>query len=281
MTLLSVWIDESEKGRCLAVGGILVDWDAVPVLVKGWRSMKTNLGLPEDTEIKWNLPSNHPTRVKLERLGHSTRTASEKAVQFLADSRVSLIVVVMFDERQEWWRHFFRSKASVRDFYCEGLKYVLQRHAEEAAEIGASNGVVICDTPELGNKTFQHGSIRRGRKAVEETYAEWYVRGVGVGPGKKQHSDPLKDAGFHPSILLADATHHDMLQMADIAVGATRAWVTGVADGRPDAWVTQQMKTLIPAFRAKHGKPAFWGDGLVLWPWQKQLWDTLKESLKG
>lgn len=273
--MLSIWIDESEKGRCLAVGGILADWNDVPVLVEGWRSMKTSLGLPENAEIKWNLPSKHPTRVKLKQSGHSSRTASEKAVQFLADSRVRLIVVVMFDERQD------RSKASARDFYCEGLKYVLQRAAEEAAEIGASNCVVICDTPGLGDKTLRRGSIRRGRKAVEEAYAEWYVRGVDVGPGRQQHSGPLKHAGFHPSILLADATYHDMLQMADVAVGATRDWVTGVRNGRPDVWVTQQVRTLSPRFRAKHGNPEFWGDGLVLWPWQNQLWDALKESLKG
>jgi hypothetical protein len=280
MSTLSFWVDESEKGSLLAVGGVLVEWDEVGKVVKGWRTMKVNLGLDQAAEVKWSLPSGHRTRKALELSNRSTRDLSAKAVDYLASSAMSLVVVVMFEQRQtSWWKSIW-AKASVRDFYCEGLRYALQRVAEEVVETGASGAIVVCDTPELGTKEFTSGSIRRGRKAVEKAFAEWYAAGVGVGPGKQQHSGPLKDAEFHPSILIGDATYHDMLQMADVVVGATRDWVASVNDGKPDPWLTQQVRTLSSKFRARHGQPSFWGDGLVLWPWQNKLWETLKRSLQ-
>ena len=280
--MLGLWIDESEKDSLLAVGGVLLEWKEVTAVVNKWRDMKVDLGLKPDAEVKWNLASGHSTRVALQKSNHRTKDLSEKAVQLLASSEMSFVVVVMFEQRQiASWRKRIWPKASVRDFYCEGLKYVLQRTAEEVVETGAAGCVVVCDTPELGIREFRYSSIRRGRKAVWEKYADWYTQGVGVGPGTREHKGALQNAGFQPSILVSRATYHDMLQMADIVVGATRDWVSGIRAGKPDGWVTQQVKTLSSRFRARHGKPSFWGDGLVVWPWQNELWEDLKNSLGG
>ncbi len=281
---LGLWIDESEKDTFLAVGGVLLEWDAVAAVVSRWRDMKAGFGLEPNAEVKWNLPSKHPTRDILKRSKLSTRDLSTEAVRLLAspELEVTFIVAVMFENRRiDYWRSFKWSKASVRDFYSEGLRYVLQRAAEEVVETEARGCVVICDTPELGNKKYEKSSIRRGPRVVEKTYAGWYAQeGVGVGPGKQKHDGPLKEARFHPSVLIADATYHDMLQIADTVVGVTRDWISGIRRKRPDEWVNQQMRALSSKFRARYGQPSFWGDGLVLWPWQKDLWQALKESME-
>lgn len=285
MAALTLWLDESEseKARCFVLGGVLVEENVVPELVNKWRRLKSDLSLKEDAEIKWNLKQNHPTRKALEKSGYSTRDLCEQAVECLAtNDQLSLIIAVMFDERQRgWWDSILGKKPAVRDFYCEGLKYILQRTAEEVVESNASSCLVVCDTPELGKQEFQYGSsIRVGPKAAQQAYAEWYSDGVGVGPGRKQCEGSLRDARFHPSILLADATFHDVLQMADITVGATREWVVSVLNKTRDSWITQQMQKLAQRLRNKHGQPSFWGDGLVLWPYQKELWEALKWSIQ-
>jgi hypothetical protein len=279
MSTLSLWVDESERGSFLAIGGILVEWNQVPALVDGWRNLKASLGLDAGAELKWNLPEDHPTRDALARLGRSAKDVAARAVQYLASESVSFVVVVMCDVRDlSKWRRIWQ-KASVRDFYCEGLRYVLQRAAEEVAISGVGSCVVVCDTPELGRHSFALRSIRRGSRAVQEAYADWYKRGVGLGPGGVHHDGTLRDAGFHPSILVGDATYHDMLQMADVVVGATGNWVAAINDGRGDPWMVQQIGLLSSKFRARYGTATFWGDGLVLWPPDHPLWKLLKESI--
>jgi hypothetical protein len=176
------------------------------------------------------------------------------------------------------WKKLFWSKASVRDFYCEGLKYLIQRVAEEVVEAKLQDCVVVCDTPELGTKPFDLGAIRRGPRAVEKTYGDWYRHGVSVGPGRKHHGGPLADIGFHPSILIGDATYHDMLQIADVVAGVTREWVVAVRDNRANSWEVDCFKAVSVRFRTRHGNPDFFGDGFVLWPWDNELWTSLQRA---
>jgi len=282
MSSLSVWVDESEKGDILVVAGVLAAWDAVPRVVENWRTLKASLGLPPEAEIKWNLPSGHPTRQALDRGGRTTRDLCIEATDFVAGQNdLSCIAIVMLDQRNiPFWREWLWSKASVRDFYCEGLKYLIQRVAEEVVEVGHQACVVVCDTPELGTKPFESGTIKRGIGAMESTYAKWYQSGVGVGPGKQYHEGPLADIGFHPSVLIGDATYHDMLQIADVVAGVTREWVDAVRANRVGSWEVDRLKGISVRFRRRHGNPEFFGDGFVLWPRQEQLWIALQQSVR-
>jgi len=173
-----------------------------------------------------------------------------------------------------------RPKAGVRDFYCEGLKYLIQRAAEEVVEASLQGCVVICDTPELGKKSFAAGAIRRGPGAVENAYRDWYRSGVRVGPSKQHHEGPLARIGFQPSVLTGDATYHDMLQIADVVAGVTREWVDAVRTNHSSSWELDRFKAVSVRFRRRHGNPDFFGDGFILWPWQNQLWASLKRSVK-
>jgi len=286
MDLLSVWIDESEKGDILVVSGVLCNWAAVLRIVNDWRKLKTALGLPPEAEIKWNLTSGHPTRKALEKLGKTTKELCEHAVDFIAKrDDLTCVAACMLEQRNlSLWKKLW-DKASVRDFYCEGLKYLIQRAAEEVVEAKLQGCVIICDTPELGKKTFASGAIRRGRKAVEEAYQDWYRSGVGLGPGGQHYEGSLGDIGFHPSVFIGDATYHDMLQIADVVAGVTREWVSAVQNNpgiNPGtSWETVCFKAVSGRFRSRHGKPGFFGDGFVLWPWQNELWERLKERGNG
>jgi hypothetical protein len=282
MGSLSVWVDESEKGDILVVAGVLADWAAVPKIVRDWRQVKAGLGLPPEAEIKWNLPSGHPTRQALERGGRTTKDLCFKATDFIAGRHdLTCVAVVMLEQRNILlWKKLFWPKASVRDFYCQGLKYLIQRAAEEVVEAGLSDCVVVCDTPELGTKPFALGAIRRGPGAVKKMYGEWYRDGVSVGPGKKHHGGPLADIDFHPSVLIGDATCHDMLQIADVVAGVTREWVDAVRANHSSSWELDRFKAVSVRFRRQHGNPDFFGDGFVLWPRQKELWASLQLSVK-
>ena len=152
MKSLSVWIDESEGDGLLVVAGALVPWQVVPSIVKGWRDLKKDLGLPRDAEIKWTLPSDHPTRMRLQELGKKTKDVCQRAINFIAQqSELMCISIAMAEKRTDvsFWRKYIWPQASVRDFFCEGLKYLLQRVAEEVILSNACSCVVICDTPEL------------------------------------------------------------------------------------------------------------------------------------
>lgn len=281
MGSLSVWVDESEKGDLLVVAGVFTAWAAVPSIVRGWRQVKAALGLQPDAEIKWNLPSKHPTRQALESAGRTMKDLRLKATDFIAgrDDLICIVVVMLEQRNISFWKMIW-PKASVRDFYCEGLKYLIQRVAEEVVEAGWQDCVVVCDTPELGTKSFALGTIRRGSGAVEKAYRNWYHQGVSVGPGKKHHEGPLADIGFHPSILIGDATYHDMLQITDVVAGVAGGWVDAVLANRGSSWEVARFKAVSVRFRSRHGNPDFFGDGFVLWPFQPELWSAHQQSVR-
>lgn len=282
MDSLSVWVDESEKGDLLVVAGVLTAWAAVPSIVKDWRQVKADLKLPEEAELKWNLPSGHPTRQELERAGKTTKELCVNATDFVAGREdLICIAVVMLEKRNiPFWKNMLWPKVSVRDFYCEGLKYILQRAAEEVVEAGWQGCVVVCDTPELGTKYFTSGSIRRRPRVVEKEYQKWYQQGVGVGPGRRYHQGPLADIHFHPSVLVGDATYHDMLQIADVVAGVTRAWVDSVRANHGSSGEVDLFKAISVRLRRRHGNPDFFGDGFVLWPPHDELWKALQQSVR-
>ncbi|BDG17683.1 DUF3800 domain-containing protein [Thermus brockianus] len=281
MSWLSLWVDESEKGDMLVVSGVLTTWESVCNIVRDWRRLKENFGLPPEAEIKWNLPQGHETRRLLEETGKTTRDLCEKLTDFIAErDDLTCVTAVMLEKRNLLsWKRIF-PKASVRDFYCEGLKYLIQRAAEEVVEDKLQGCVVVCDTPGLGRNLFTSGTIRRGPGAVEKAYLNWYHSGAGVGPGRQHHKGPLATIGFHPSVLTGDATYHDMLQIADVIAGVTREWVNAVRDNRSSSWELDRFQRVRDRFRNRHGNPGFFGDGFVLWPWHNELWVSLQQSVR-
>jgi len=280
----SVWIDESEKGKWLAVGGFWIPLEKQQDLITAWENMKKSFDLSKDAEIKWHFHERHPVRKELESKGKKTKHLLEKATKIVQDfEHITCVVCVIKDERKNpFWKRKLNN-LSPRDFYCEAFKYVLQRVAEDAEYEKWGGLLIICDTPSTGGKkAISLGAIKRGHKAVFNAYRNYYKNGVGIGPSKKFSDKALRDLNFQPSILISDATYHDLLQIADIIVGCTLAWVDCVEKGEHSRkqWVIEQFKKISNKFRSKYGNPSFWGDGLIIWPWQHELWKDLQNSLK-
>lgn len=277
--LSGAWFDESERGNILAIGGFFVPLTAIHSMTIDWRDLKKALGIFPWSEIKWKLPQNHKARKQLEEAGHTTYELAEKALNVIAKwAHITILVGVMVDVRREWWQQIL-GKLSPRDFYCEGLHYLLQRLGEEAVEAKWDGCIVVCDTPSLGKKKTRMGAIRRGSTAHYEIYKRYYERSPDVGPGRNYPNTPLANLSFYPSLLVGDATFDDMLQVADMIVGAVADWVASVQKDESKDWLISCIKKLAPKLRSRHGNPGFWGDGFFLWPGQAELWSKLQRSL--
>jgi len=278
------WFDESERGNILALGGFFAPITKVDSLVSGWRDMKVSLNLDPWAEVKWKLSEDHPTRKQLEAADHTTRELSEKALEIITNqATITGLVTVMIESRREDTKNMIKRVSkilpSVRDFYCEALGYLLQRLAEGAEEDYWTSCIIVCDNPGLGKKKFRMGKLWREPTAHYKKYKNCYENGPGVGPGKKLSEKGLYALRFYPSLVVADATFDDMLQIADIIVGCTADWVSHIAKDKEDTWLQERFIQLVGILRNKYGSPGFWGDGLVLWP-RNELWYKVRRAVE-
>lgn len=246
--------------------------------------MKVSLNLDPWAEVKWKLPKDHHTRRKLEDAGFTTRELSEKALETITKQpTITALVTIMIESRREETKNMinriFRISPSVRDFYCQALGYLLQRLAEEAEETHWAGCIVVCDNPSLGKKKFRMGTLWREPTAHYKKYKNCYESGPGVGPGRNFSEKSLYALGFYPSLVVADATFDDMLQIADIIVSCTADWVSHIEKDQEDAWLQERFIQLAKILRNKHGSPEFWGDGLVLWP-RNELWHKARRAVE-
>lgn len=278
------WFDESERSDILALGGFFAPINDMGSLVSDWRKMKASMGLDLWAEVKWKLPENHRTRRQLEAAGYTTRELSEEAVKTIMDkTNITSLVAIMIESRREETKHMikrrFNMRPSVRDFYCEALQYLLQRLAEEAEERNWGGCIVFCDNPGLGKKKLRMGKLWRESTAHYKKYKNCYESGPGTGPGRRLSNKSLSALGFYPSLVVADATFDDMLQIADVIVGCIADWVSCIAKDKEDAWLQELVAQLMRILRNKHGSPKFWGDGLVLWP-RNELWHKARKAVE-
>lgn len=285
--MYALFIDESEQGKYLGVGGFYAPFSILPQLEASWLSLKTTFHLDCDDEIKWTLPEGHPSRKKLKQHGHETIELHQAAVDLIASNdNLTLVVCVMVEERGPSWPIILGRRVTPKDFYCEALKYVLQRFQEEAlvhksnfAEGGLY--IVVVDAPGLPKTKANLQTLKRLTKAIRpkrdaplRLYRELLTEGAGDGP-QRLGNCPLRALNFHSGLLFSHAIHHDLLQVSDVIIGCTTSWINDTARQTCSDWLTACVKQLSPRFR-----PPMFGNGLVIWPWQNILWQVLQASLR-
>ncbi len=277
--MYSIWIDESiREGKFLTIGGFYCHDYAIPSLVYHWREFKNQCGFREDEELHYQeAPSDLKLRIAEELSNWRTLTA---------------VVATMLEMRSEAVRKHTRHESSTHprkkrkipvDFYCEGLRYILQRVAEESALEHWNLASIICDKPELGEEEYTDRTILLGRQAPFKKYRRWYSYGVGRGPGPEYPQRGLKDLNFQPSIFLSDPSYHDMLQIADCIVGITSKWMNVVVKGeRMDPSWNIVLNNFIRLYRNRYGWGPFncFQDGLIIHPYMKSLNEKIIESLE-
>jgi hypothetical protein len=276
----SLYADECQQGVFLGIGGFYAGIADLPRIEAAWRDMKVRvLGLDPDDELKWNLPEDHPTRRKLNGSGRGGPIRNEAMVAVVAAQPVTLVCAVMSDVRSPWWRQF-TGQRSVRDFYCEGLKYVLQRLGDEAyARPTGEPSLCVVDRPAGLTKleTYWRSTrwLEHGLKAAHQLYRRVMTDGPGRGPRGQVAS--LRQAGFASGLLVGYASHDDLLQVADCVIGAVTSLVRDTSDGRASDWLVGLVRSLVPKFRGAGAE--MFGNGFVLWPPQIPLWNSLQARL--
>lgn len=275
----AAYLDESEKGRFLAVGGFFCSLESTRQVVKRWRGLKQGYRLPATQEVKWSASPDLLAILKNE----AKQFYDDVVAAISSIDEIRCFVSVHREVRNlRWWKRNVSAKASVRDFYCEAFRYFVQRVQSRAAEESWRHVAIICDTPELGRapeRPLSGTKIRRGRNAVYETYRQFQEKGgLGVKDGKEY--PPLDDSVFHPAVLVSDATYHDMLQIADCIVGCTLDWVAAVAAGEETTRgeVARFVHLSGRFLKTEYGR--IFGEGLVLWPSDEELWQKLQASLR-
>jgi len=261
--MYSFWLDESVRdGEFIVIGGFYCRDYVIPSIVYHWREFKVQCGFDEVYELHYQKES---PEIKL------------AIARELARWRpITLVAAAMFEMRPEQNRnvlftkkHCRSKKRTTRDFYCEGLHYILQRVAEEASLEKWDLVTVICDNPELGEVEYSDRKILLGRHAPYKKYQQWFQKGVGSGPGLKTSMSCLKDLNFQPNLLFSDPSYHDMLQIADCYVGITSKMIQVLNKGIEieGSW-KDPLVDILGLFRNRYG----WGpyqcfnDGLIIYP---------------
>lgn len=274
------YLDESEQAPFLGIGGFYASTQHLPQIETAWRKMKVDdLGLDPDDELKWNLPETHSTRKKLDAAGKGGRLRNEVMIDTLTTLPLTLVCVVMRDNRGLGWKQIIGQR-SVRDFYCEGLKYALQRFGNQAQQGGdAEQWMCVVDRPEgLTKLPIPWASTQwldHGLKAAHVLYREALANSPGRGP--QGVVPPLRQLGFGSGLLVGHASHDDLLQIADCIAGAVTSLVKDTADGKATKWLVDLVRALVPSFRGS--RAGMFGDGFVLWPTDRNLWNALMASL--
>lgn len=287
--VLTLFADESEQGKFLGVGGFYLPLARLLDLERLWRQLKVGFGLDAQDEIKWTLPAGHPTRENLAANQHTTRQLQEAAINLIAQTELIVVVAVMVEIRKLSWRDRLRRKRlSPRDFYCEGLRYVLQRFNEQAflqRQAHQPRLPLLCVVDRPGTAKSPSRSvqariagttIRLGEGAALDQYKDGFALGPGEGPAHLGNQ-PMRNLDFHSALLVSAAAYSDALQVADVMVGCVTSWVADIHASAANPWLCARVRLLKPRFRG--GLAGMFGDGFVLWPWQNTLWVALQNSI--
>jgi len=275
------FVDESEKQNSgyVVVGGFYTTLKTLKSIYLGWTRIKSKFHLEPQDELKWNLPSKHPTRQKLDKMRRKTIEVNKEAINFIANNHdLTCLAVANFEKRNKFkidWRKLLKKRPEPRDFYCESLRYSLQRLEDDVKTFNIRYIFVIVDTPSLGKENIKTKSIIVGTNAAYRCYSQFFYKGLDF-----TGNNPLKDVGFYNSLLVSNASFNDFLQIADFIVGCTASWIESVITGNKRNLVVPLMKSLKRRFRCKHGNPGMFGDGFVLWPKDPDLWSRLIHSLQ-
>jgi len=289
-------LDESERGEFLAVGGLIVPTGRACDLEAEWRQLKANCGLSAELPLKWAPPRESVARLRAG--GLNVDDIRRSVCQWVGRRSDILALAMVHEERR---RGLLRpGRGGVRDFYATGVAFAVQRFAEVVADPKFADRphVVVLDSiawsrgrrsPLWDNRITRFhvqlmwGSKRqaivpwmaKGHKALLESYGEWHRRGF-----SDVKIPPLEQRGFVSSFLEAQGDRMDMLQIADCVCGCAAELFFSVASGQPFPVARECMRTLLPVFCRMTGFGTdVWGDGIVLYPPNDELWWRVRRLL--
>lgn len=207
----------------MGLGGYICRESSIPGIEERWANVKQVMGLSATDELKWNLPTDHPSRIALR--GGKWDRQVERApamVNAIADMEVTVLCDVMVDTRK-------RVQRPPEDFYRYALEWLLLKFANVLVENGARSGphLVVADYPPSVQNTQDvdlkddpaYAWLPRRDRIAFDVYTDAYTSGFSRYPTPRPPC--LRDLGLYPSLLTSHADVNPCLQIADVVVGAT------------------------------------------------------------
>lgn len=308
-----MYLDESEQGDFLAVGGFYCHDRDVPPVESAWADMKVGMGLDPAQPMKWS-PQGIPQQQLKGTIGIDE--ARRRAASVITGLPLEIVVVVLQERRGSYvvlgpsstgvveadiaeWKEIYPQGGGVRHFYLRGVEFTLQRFADHlgllAPESRGPSHLVLDDlqwasSPGKMTKKLKaqldsmpgtdswviRDWIETGLQALCAAYARWHRTGFAQ-PYARLGS--LGALGCESSFHECHGDWSDAMQIADFVAGTTGAFVSEVARGKLGI-ARDCVRALRSRFRAT-GTIGYgmWGNGFVLWPPNADLWNKAKGAL--
>lgn len=136
--------DDSERkgsrpdmGQLVAFGGVYFDESALGSVDEGFRTVLTDLGIPEDTEVKWSLPPGNWIR---EELADGKRPELYRRLLQVAQNHDGRVIVSVIDVG--------RLQATEEECFRDAVKFVFERFDTNLSYVGDDAlGLIVADRP--------------------------------------------------------------------------------------------------------------------------------------
>jgi len=306
-----MYLDESEQGDFLAVGGFYCRLADVRAVEAAWAKAKGGLDLGPGEPLKWSPQGTVQERLK-GTLG--VDEARRRAAAAIADFPIEIVAVVLQERRGSYyllgqgsddtievaeWKDVHPQGGGVRHFYLRGVEFALQRfadHLQVVAPVDREPCHVVLENLEWASNpgkmtkklTAQLDKmpatdswvirdwIEKGAQALCEAYARWHRTGF-TKPYERLGN--LEALGFESTFHECHDEWSDAMQVADFIAGCFGAFVSDLSPGKQGV-ARDCARTLRPRIRASGSIGCgMWGNGFVLWPPNPQIWKKAKGAL--
>ena len=309
-----MYLDESEQGDFLAVGGFYCRVGEVREVESAWAQAKADMGLEPTQAMKWS-----PRGVEQERLKATIGVdeARRCVASVIAGLPLEIVGIVLQERRGSYavlgrcsrgvievdiaeWKDIYPRGGGARHFYPRGVEFALQRFADHLRLLAPENRehshLVLDDLqwasnpgrmtkkltaqlekmPETDSWVIRDW-IEKGAQALREAYARWYRTGF---------AKPYERLGNLEALGLESTFHEchdrwsDAMQVADFIAGCFGAFVSDLARGEQGV-ARDCVRALRPRIRATGSiGSGLWGNGFVLWPPNPEIWAKAKGALE-
>ncbi len=240
-------------------GGILLPRESEDELRQKVECIKGNYGNPR-TPIKWNfkdykkLLENNKQIHDYDSFKNNMDEIRRKIFEALSIVENLRIIVSVFRSSNEDRNTLQNQKVNfIKMSFTNGL----MRFGKEAQDKKAIHPEVIMDWPTGDN-----------RDPFNEVYRHAYSEGKDPLSGRSYLCGPLEKLNFTDSILFTTMRHSTLLQLADLVVGVTRAFLNKNVLKELHSKEEELMKILLPKFR---GFPKPIGRGISINSNEKKL----------
>lgn len=245
-------IKDADIPDILLFGGVIIEADAEAGLQSAVEKIKKRLGHPR-APVKWNMKDLRDLYKKqeqvalYEKLLASSREWRAELFNALAAADCTLLVACIegYSQKRDILKR--RKEDLTRYIFTNGL----MRFGLHVRDAQPSQAQVVLDWPDKGIS-----------KPFDSEYAYAYRRGKTSDGNVTYQCGRLSELGFSDSVMFTNMRHCQMLQIADLVVGASREFLECCLGKKQGGQGLDCLKTVRDKFRGAPGNVV--GRGLVV-----------------